>query len=264
MLERQDLIKHSLRENDYTDLVAELYDGWFVDNPTKDSEAYRTFFFKKTGPILEIGSGTGRLLLHYLRQGFDIEGIDDSDAMLAICKRKAAKNKLKPVIHHQRMQDLSLDNRFATIIIPFATFMVLHRIEDVHEALKRFYDHLLPGGHLVFSMFIPHLSEEESRRRRWHLRRLAERADGSLAICNEVNTYDLIEQAKFGTYRYEIVKDGEVVSVQTSFQKFRWYGKYELSVMLEKAGFNDITATQNYQEVEIPHHHSALLFSAKR
>ena len=142
--------------------------------------------------------------------------------------------------------------------------MLLHKLEDAHETLQRLYDHLLPGGHVVFSMFIPHLSVEESRRHRWYLRRLVEQNDGSLAMCNEVNTYDLIEQVKFGTYRYEIIKDGDIVSVSTSFQKFRWYGKHEMSVMLEKAGFSNVVATQNYQEVEIPHHHSALLFSAKR
>lgn len=40
------------------------------------------------GPILELGSGTGRLLIPLLKKGFDVSGLDSSNYMIDICNKK--------------------------------------------------------------------------------------------------------------------------------------------------------------------------------
>jgi SAM-dependent methyltransferase len=42
-------------------------------------------------PALDVGCGTGRLLLDYLAQGVDCDGVDNSPEMLALCRQKAAQ-----------------------------------------------------------------------------------------------------------------------------------------------------------------------------
>jgi len=59
------------------------------------------FFFKEVilssgQPALDVGCGTGRLLLDYLAEGIDIDGVDNSQEMLEICREKAGKLGLKP------------------------------------------------------------------------------------------------------------------------------------------------------------------------
>lgn len=42
-------------------------------------------------PVLDVGCGTGRLLLDYFSQGFDVVGLDNSPEMVALCREKAKK-----------------------------------------------------------------------------------------------------------------------------------------------------------------------------
>ncbi len=55
-------------------------------------------------PTLEVGCGTGRLLLDYMAAGIDIDGVDNSPEMLAICRRKAQQRGLQPVLFQQSME----------------------------------------------------------------------------------------------------------------------------------------------------------------
>src|SRR6266550_247114 len=42
-------------------------------------------------PVLDVGCGTGRILLDFLVQRIDIDGVDNSPEMLAVCREKANK-----------------------------------------------------------------------------------------------------------------------------------------------------------------------------
>src|ERR1700687_356150 len=79
-------------------LTAEAYDLWFGDEPFVDQRFYQRKILEAGGPALEIACGTGRLLIPYLRDGLDVEGLDASAEMLDICRRKAAQLSLTPVL----------------------------------------------------------------------------------------------------------------------------------------------------------------------
>jgi len=46
------------------------------------------------GPILEVGCGTGRVLLPIARSGIEIHGLDNSAPMLAVLKDKLSRERL--------------------------------------------------------------------------------------------------------------------------------------------------------------------------
>src|SRR5262245_25951459 len=56
-----------------------------------DRQFYLDIVHKYGQPILDVGCGTGRILMDFRQQGIDIDGVDDSPEMLAICREKAAK-----------------------------------------------------------------------------------------------------------------------------------------------------------------------------
>ena len=93
---------------DYYGLLASTWDVW------RDDTAHwsdRFFFLDVIGqygePVLDIGCGTGRLLLDYLAQGTDIDGVDNSGEMLAICRTKAQRQGMPaPALYQQRMEQL--------------------------------------------------------------------------------------------------------------------------------------------------------------
>jgi SAM-dependent methyltransferase len=63
-----------LAMNDYTSF-AELYD-LFYDDFQEDLEMYRGFAERASGPILEIGSGTGRVALALAEAGHAVVGVN--------------------------------------------------------------------------------------------------------------------------------------------------------------------------------------------
>ena len=135
----------------YRGLAAEVYDEWHR-GPLPDREFYRKWIEEDGRTALEVACGTGRLMLPYLEAGLDVEGLDASPEMLAICRRKAKERGLTPVIHETLMQEMDLGKRYGTIYVAFRTFMVLTDREVVFEALRRFREHLDDGGKLFISL----------------------------------------------------------------------------------------------------------------
>ena len=90
------------------------------------------------GRVLDVGCGTGRLLIPYLAAGIDIEGVDSSKEMLSICRKKARRKGLNATLYEQRMQTLDLANRYSSIIVPGGSFHLITEREEAAEALKRF------------------------------------------------------------------------------------------------------------------------------
>src|SRR5687767_13933184 len=57
------------------------------------------------GPTLELGCGTGRILLPLLKGGIDISGIDESQGMLAELQRLAGEQHLQPKVRPGTLTD---------------------------------------------------------------------------------------------------------------------------------------------------------------
>src|SRR5690349_3495372 len=109
------------------------------------------FFFldvvRKYGePALDIGCAAGRLLIDYMSQGIDIDGVDISPEMIAICRENAAQKGLHPNLYIQGMTELHLPRKYKTILVPSSSFQLLLGPEEPLRALSRIYEHLEPGG----------------------------------------------------------------------------------------------------------------------
>jgi len=50
-------------------------------------------------PALDVGCGTGRLLLDFLASGMDIDGVDNSPEILALCCETAQQRGLEPRLY---------------------------------------------------------------------------------------------------------------------------------------------------------------------
>ena len=69
---------------------------------------------------------------------------------------------------------MNLSKKFASIYIPYGSFMLVSKAEQACQALDRFYNHLLPEGRLIIFSFIPtkhdiHVAAPEQNK--WRLRR---------------------------------------------------------------------------------------------
>jgi SAM-dependent methyltransferase len=106
------------------------------------------------GAVLEVGCGTGRILLPIARAGCTITGIDSSPTMLERCRGKVSGG-LAVTLRQVDMRDFDLGTTFALIIAPFRVVQHLTTIEDQLKFLATIHRHLAPRGRFVFDAFNP-------------------------------------------------------------------------------------------------------------
>src|SRR5260370_19414164 len=108
-----------MHDYDYHGLMASTWDIWRDDTANwRDRVLYLDLIGQYGEPVLDVGCGTGRLLLDYLAQGIDVDGGDNSAEMLDICRAKAGQGPRVPALYQQRMEQLYLPRRYRTIVRP--------------------------------------------------------------------------------------------------------------------------------------------------
>ena len=111
------------------------------------------------GTVLELGCGTGRILLPIARAGSTIAGVDSSHEMLARCRAKLAVEpaavQASVTLHQCDMHDFNLGATYALIIAPFRVVQHLMTTDAQLRFLAAVARHLEPGGRFVFDVFNP-------------------------------------------------------------------------------------------------------------
>ena len=101
-------------------------------------------------PALELGSGTGRVLIPLLEQGLDVIGIDTSSDMTARCLAACKQKNLKPEIHDQSMLEFDLSREFGLIFMASGGLGLFTEDEFIHTTFERVMAHLKPGGVFIY------------------------------------------------------------------------------------------------------------------
>jgi len=105
-----------------------------------------------TGDILEIGVGTGRIALPIAHAGIALTGLDNSPALLALCRYKKKLLKLPPRrlnLVKADMRRFELGQTFSLIYMPYRTFMHALTPDDQRRTLACVHRHLAPGGRFI-------------------------------------------------------------------------------------------------------------------
>jgi SAM-dependent methyltransferase len=228
---------------DYYGMLASTWDLW-RDNTANWSD--RNLFLeiiKQYGqPALDIGCGTGRLVIDYQQEGIDTDGIDNSPEMIAICKEKADKLNLTPNLYVQDMLTLDLPRRYRVIIGSSSVLQLLTNIEDARIALRRFYDHLEPGG-VFITPFAFDWQEGEPLEHDWRLKFEKTRPEDGAVIRSW--TREWLEPANqwwHSEERFEVEMNGEIVVREhhRHSPEGRWYTQPEAVALYEEIGFTNI------------------------
>ncbi len=101
-------------------------------------------------PLLEIGTGTGRLAERLLRAGHDVLGVDVSSAMLEHAAEKLAGFGARYRAVQADVRAMNLGRKFALAIVPYGTVAHLLTDEDRRQAFRCVFEHLEPGGTFIF------------------------------------------------------------------------------------------------------------------
>lgn len=119
--------------------------------------------------VLELGCGTGRVLLPFTAHCAYIHGIDLSEAMLDLCRAKLAKAGVpveRASVQHGDITRLDLGQKFDLITAPFRVMQNLETDEQLDGLFNTIRRHLAPGGSCVLNAFRP-WGDEALVRQKW-------------------------------------------------------------------------------------------------
>jgi len=141
--------------------IAELYDHVVPYRTRQDIDFFVEAARSSGGPVLEVGCGTGRVLIPAARAGVDIVGLDLSHHMLQACRAKL-RNESEAVRSRARliqadMRNFDLGEAFNFVTLPFRPFQHLTTVDDQLSCLRSIRRHLVDGGRLVLDVFNPSL-----------------------------------------------------------------------------------------------------------
>lgn len=146
---------------DAYNFVAEFYDHVPPYRDRRDVTFFIDLARSQGSRVLEIGCGTGRILIPTAREGLEIVGLDLSSRMLDICRAKLADEpedvQSRVQLHRGDMRDFDLGRTFALVTAPFRPFQHLITVEDQMACLHAVRRHLDNDGLFVLDLFNPSL-----------------------------------------------------------------------------------------------------------
>jgi SAM-dependent methyltransferase len=230
---------------EYSGEIPLLYDNVPLYANRRDVPFYVEEAQRSHGTVLEVGCGTGRMLLPIARAGATIDGMDASHGMLEHCAanltREPDEVRRRVTLHQGDARTFSLGKTFDLVIAPFRVVQHLITIEDQLAFLDRAARHLPRGGRLVFDVFNPiftklvsadGIEREDTPEVALPDGRLFRRA----ARVKRVRWADQVSEIEL-IYYVTKVGAAEPERLVESFD-MRWYLRAELIHLLERAGFH--------------------------
>ena len=227
-------------------LFVRAYDAFYRSEPPQiagDVAFYAKLAHEAGGRVLELACGTGRVALALAERGLDVTGVDLSDGMLTMARRKAAacaddvRDRLTLV--HQDMTRLDLPARFGFAFVPFRSFQHLLTIDLQRAALASIARHLVPGGRLALHLFDPRLDLLGGAATLPAEISGADPATGHRFVGEILRTrFDHLAQIRHDVWRYrELNAARRVLADETREMALRWTYRHELRHLVELCGF---------------------------
>lgn len=153
---------------------AALYD-WEYRRRRDDVRFYATLAGERGGPILDLGCGTGRLMLPLLRAGHTVVGVDRAPQMLAGAaarlRRLAPPLRRRALLLRADLRQLPLARRFSFAVAAFHTIQHLASDRELVRFFAGVARTLRPGGWFAFDTFAPNAQflarAQRAGERRW-------------------------------------------------------------------------------------------------
>ena len=180
---------------------------------------------ESNGPVLEMGCGTGLVLLPIARAGGIVHGMDFSPAML---REAAAKLAAEPEEVRARVtlqlgdaRSAAATGHFALVIAPGHVISTFCERADQRAFLRNVRRHLAPGGAFCFDAFEPNYDM------------LAANKGEKWMPLSEGSEIRITHEPPFQRQRLEVRWAGG----ESACTLHRWYTHAELQNLLELEGF---------------------------
>jgi len=260
---------------DSYNISAKYYDAAYAKLAEKqvlvDAPFYVDLAKRSGGPVLEIGCGTGRVLLRIAREGIVIEGVDNSRPMLAVLRKhleeESREVRARVTLHEDDMRKFRLGRKFPLVIIPFRPMQHMYTMEDQLAALKTAAAHLEDDGRLAFDVFYPQFElipagiGEERLEVEWGL-------DGDpLKITRRYfrkESYDKIAQTFSATFLFRTYYGDSLVNEETEPLKMSYYTYPQMRALFAMAGLEIVEQYGSFRRTPLDNDATDMIFVVRK
>ncbi len=215
-----------------------LYYDLYVEGFEEDLELYK-LFCKAYEKILEVGCGTGRVLKSFLQDGFSITGIDISQEMLDVAKKKLYSFYQQGMVHLKlhNFMDQPLTEKYDKVLVTF--YMFNYILENPEIFLKNLFLSMSEDSMIVMDLFYP--------------KTLANKKLDNVWTHQEFRYHDKIIQLKdkrtFSNGIEERIQIYQENGEETRIESVRrYYPPLTLKRLLETVGFQKVIFSEKYEE----------------
>jgi SAM-dependent methyltransferase len=140
------------------DSFADIYAVWTdtAGSARANLPFYLDAYAQTDGPVVELGVGDGRIAVEAAAQGCSVIGVDLSEAMLHLCRRRARDAGVleRLTLIRADFRTFDLDTPASLIALPYHSLGHLTALEDKRRAIAHVYSQLRPGGRFIFDDFM--------------------------------------------------------------------------------------------------------------
>jgi SAM-dependent methyltransferase len=259
-------------------MASELYDSFIADyydeSPVvrerlQDVAFYRDAAREFGDPVLELGCGTGRIMMALADAGKRITGLDLSERMLerAVKKRAALNKEARERVHLVQgdMTRFDLGETFRLVIIPFRPFQHLLEVQQQVDCLDCARKHLSPGGRLILDVF---QTDAERMHDPVHMREMLVSeyvtTDGrQVRITERVAAFHRAEQRNDVEMIFSIRhRDGRQERLVFAWP-LRYFFRYEVEHLLARCGFRVTALYGSFDRTPIRDDSPEMIFVAE-
>jgi SAM-dependent methyltransferase len=249
--------------------VAELYDHIPGYAGRSDLDFYLDYARSAEGKILELGCGTGRLLIPIAAAGHEIVGLDLSAYMLAKCREKL-QGQPEEVQERVRivqgsMTCFDLGETFVLVTVPFRTFQHLLSVAEQVACLGCVNRHLAAGGKLILDLFqvdLRYLVDPASAEQREDPVGVELPGGRTLRRAHRLAAWHPVEQYNDVEIIYHVTHpDGRIEQLVQAFP-IRYFFRYEVEHLLACCGFRVAGLFGNFDRSPLKYDSPEMIFVA--
>ncbi len=188
-------------------------------------------------PVLEVGTGTGRISIALSLAGHDVVGIDPSLAMLAVARKRAEDEGAEVTLIEGRVQDLALEpDHYGLVLVPADVFLYAENGEEQLAMLRALGPAMAFNATLVVDLPGPALSLDGATNGQPLLTWSGPLDDDATLDVYQVHEDDLALQTRWLRITYETTQADGSVRRRVSEHRLRYLYRFEAEYLLHLAG----------------------------
>jgi len=218
----------------YLSLEAELHDAfWEAEDDGSEVRLMADFLKKHPGVALEMGAGSGRLMLPLVEMGHEVEGLELSRDMLELGRVRAARQGIRALMHEGDMSFWNPGKTYSALLAPAFT---LQLAEDPAATLRHWHGLLENFGGLYLTVFMPYAELlGDLPENQWYPDHSVTLPDGREGLLETRHRLDRTKQIVHREHRYSIA--GDMGRGHQSRQDIRWLEHDPWLELLARCGF---------------------------